>query len=283
MLPSQYTLLDSYSGASDRSGYGMDPRHASRPQAYSHTSSPPSGYASSSSMSSAPYRTSPAHLEQPLERRHSERANDQTAAQRWAQGPRRISSPYTPSYSSSSRPLPSSFGYSTASGDSFPAFTSAGVSGSLPSYSTSSGPSISDLQLPSNSSSYYGHYSTAGQGSGHFATQAAPHMQVPSHSLSYPPICPISDQQDLSSRSDSAEGQIRVIHSRPKPQCWEHDCNGRQFSTFSNLLRHQREKSGTAAKSYCPRCGAEFTRTTARNGHMAHEKCTRQRKSSEGE
>ncbi|PVH90640.1 hypothetical protein DM02DRAFT_607236 [Periconia macrospinosa] len=56
-------------------------------------------------------------------------------------------------------------------------------------------------------------------------------------------------------------------------QCWEHGCNGRQFSTFSNLIRHQREKSGTAAKSICPRCGAKFTRTTARNWHMAHERC----------
>jgi hypothetical protein len=71
----------------------------------------------------------------------------------------------------------------------------------------------------------------------------------------------------------------RILNSRPKPQCWEHGCNGRQFSTFSNLLRHQREKSGTAAKSYCPRCGAEFTRTTARNGHMAHEKCKPRRAS----
>ncbi|KAF2737925.1 hypothetical protein EJ04DRAFT_561084 [Polyplosphaeria fusca] len=71
----------------------------------------------------------------------------------------------------------------------------------------------------------------------------------------------------------------RVLNSRPKPQCWEHGCNGRQFSTFSNLLRHQREKSGTASKSYCPRCGAEFTRTTARNGHLAHEKCKPRRAS----
>lgn len=71
----------------------------------------------------------------------------------------------------------------------------------------------------------------------------------------------------------------RVLNSRPKPQCWEHGCNGRQFSTFSNLLRHQREKSGTASKSYCPRCGAEFTRTTARNGHMAHDKCKPRRPS----
>ncbi|KAF1839662.1 hypothetical protein BDW02DRAFT_5526 [Decorospora gaudefroyi] len=71
----------------------------------------------------------------------------------------------------------------------------------------------------------------------------------------------------------------RVLNSRPKPQCWEHGCNGRQFSTFSNLLRHQREKSGTASKSSCPRCGAEFTRTTARNGHMAHDKCKPRRPS----
>jgi hypothetical protein len=63
----------------------------------------------------------------------------------------------------------------------------------------------------------------------------------------------------------------RILNSRPKPQCWEHGCNGRQFSTFSNLKRHQREKSGAGAKSYCPRCGADFTRNTARNLHI--EKC----------
>lgn len=84
------------------------------------------------------------------------------------------------------------------------------------------------------------------------------------------------------SSSPSTQGNSvmpRVLNSRPKPQCWEHGCNGRQFSTFSNLLRHQREKSGTASKSTCPRCGAEFTRTTARNGHMAHDKCKPRRAS----
>ncbi|KAF2267653.1 hypothetical protein CC78DRAFT_64024 [Lojkania enalia] len=83
----------------------------------------------------------------------------------------------------------------------------------------------------------------------------------------------------LSSSPGSQANGVRVLNSRPKPQCWEHGCNGRQFSTFSNLLRHQREKSGTAAKSYCPKCGAEFTRTTARNGHMAHDKCKPRRTS----
>ena len=70
-----------------------------------------------------------------------------------------------------------------------------------------------------------------------------------------------------------ASGQVKVVHTRPKPQCWDHGCNGRQFSAFSNLLRHQREKSGRATKSNCPNCGAEFTRTTARNGHLMRGKC----------
>ena len=80
----------------------------------------------------------------------------------------------------------------------------------------------------------------------------------------------------------NGESSVRILNSRPKPQCWEHGCNGRQFSTFSNLLRHQREKSGAAAKSLCPRCGANFTRTTARNGHVDNEKC-KPRRMTDGE
>jgi hypothetical protein len=82
-----------------------------------------------------------------------------------------------------------------------------------------------------------------------------------------------------SSSASPESGHVRVVQSRPKPRCWEHGCNGRQFSTFSNLLRHQREKSGQAAKSTCPNCGAEFTRTTARNGHLLHDKCKSRRNS----
>ncbi|KAL2199551.1 hypothetical protein P885DRAFT_30243 [Corynascus similis CBS 632.67] len=92
---------------------------------------------------------------------------------------------------------------------------------------------------------------------------------LPSHyGLGMYPVPPV-----LPPGPPEASGQVRVVHSRPKPQCWEHGCNGRQFSTFSNLLRHQREKSGQAAKATCPNCGAEFTRTTARNGHLLHDKC----------
>ncbi|RAO71905.1 uncharacterized protein BHQ10_007917 [Talaromyces amestolkiae] len=77
------------------------------------------------------------------------------------------------------------------------------------------------------------------------------------------------------------ESQVRVLESRPKPQCWDHGCNGREFSTFSNLLRHQRERSGAAAKSECPHCGAVFTRSTARNTHIAQGKCKGIRESTE--
>jgi Zinc finger, C2H2 type len=68
---------------------------------------------------------------------------------------------------------------------------------------------------------------------------------------------------------------MRVVDPPKESRCWEHGCNGRTFSTHSNLLRHIREKSGQAAKSTCPRCGAVFTRKTAMNGHMQHDKCKR--------
>ena len=58
-----------------------------------------------------------------------------------------------------------------------------------------------------------------------------------------------------------------------KPQCWDHGCEGRQFSTSSNLLRHQREKSGSSTKQVCTSCGVEFTRKSALEAHSAHEKC----------
>lgn len=117
----------------------------------------------------------------------------------------------------------------------------------------------------------------------HQFTSAPSTSQVyaPSQSLSYPPPFVGSSVNEVLAKPLGSDSSIRVLNQRPKPQCWEHGCNGRQFSTFSNLLRHQREKSGSASKSYCPKCGAEFTRTTARNGHLAHDKCTKQRRPSD--
>ncbi|KAI6088005.1 hypothetical protein F4821DRAFT_258462 [Hypoxylon rubiginosum] len=110
--------------------------------------------------------------------------------------------------------------------------------------------------------------------SSHYSRPSPP---MPEPGMMYPVQAP----QVLSSGGSTGPeaGHVRVVQSRPKPQCWEHGCNGRQFSTFSNLLRHQREKSGQAAKATCPNCGAEFTRTTARNGHLLHDKCKQRRNS----
>ncbi len=64
-----------------------------------------------------------------------------------------------------------------------------------------------------------------------------------------------------------------VVEAPSMPRCWDHGCNGRQFSTFSALLTHRREKSGHSTKSVCHRCGAEFTMKTALHGHLAQDQC----------
>ncbi|KAJ5173202.1 hypothetical protein N7492_005795 [Penicillium capsulatum] len=121
-------------------------------------------------------------------------------------------------------------------------------------------------------------------------TSSPPYMMSqPAYYLPEAPPIPSSHHSSMSSQASSLitepvfspsesvpadnEHQVRVMSSRPRPQCWDHGCNGREFSTFSNLLRHQREKSGVVAKAECPICGAVFTRTTARNIHVAQGKC----------
>ncbi|KAK0392651.1 hypothetical protein NLU13_2146 [Sarocladium strictum] len=112
-----------------------------------------------------------------------------------------------------------------------------------------------------------------------FPTRSPPSLSVgPDAGMMYqmPPVMASGGSAVVAQQE---AGHVRVVQSRPKPRCWEHGCNGRQFSTFSNLLRHQREKSGQAIKASCPNCGAEFTRTTARNGHLLHDKCKQRRNS----
>jgi hypothetical protein len=68
----------------------------------------------------------------------------------------------------------------------------------------------------------------------------------------------------------------------PDLRCWDHGCEGRLFTTLSNLKRHQREKSSGRALHPCPRCGAHFSRMTARNRHLQNQSCTRIRRNSNG-
>ncbi|KAI1425148.1 hypothetical protein F5Y12DRAFT_395601 [Xylaria sp. FL1777] len=67
-----------------------------------------------------------------------------------------------------------------------------------------------------------------------------------------------------------------------KPRCWEHGCNGREFSSKSNLMRHMKEKSGASNKCTCPLCGAIFTRSSARDTHIAKQSCNKIRRYSNG-
>ncbi|KAJ5961311.1 uncharacterized protein N7479_008461 [Penicillium vulpinum] len=86
---------------------------------------------------------------------------------------------------------------------------------------------------------------------------------------------PVYPQQE-SEPVDSDNGYlVCVLNSRRRPQCWDwdHGCNGREFSSFSNLLRHQRERSGAVTKAECSICGAVFTRKTARNTHIIEGRC----------
>lgn len=154
-------------------------------------------------------------------------------------------------------------------------FTSAPFPQSIPpSYSMSmsfstlySGPS--DYRYAGSSNAPASSYSA------HSNARNPPLLMSHDSGLAYAPVSSVATIGSSGSSHDG--GHVRVVQSRPKPRCWDHGCNGRQFSTFSNLLRHQREKSGQAAKATCPNCGAEFTRTTARNGHLLHDKC-KQRK-----
>lgn len=77
----------------------------------------------------------------------------------------------------------------------------------------------------------------------------------------------------------SSEPQAR---GKEKPVCWEHGCQGRVFSSWSNLRRHQREKARQEPACYCPRCGAYFSRTSGRDQHLANMSCTRIRRYSNG-
>jgi hypothetical protein len=67
-----------------------------------------------------------------------------------------------------------------------------------------------------------------------------------------------------------------------KPRCWDHGCNGREFSSKSNLMRHVKEKSGASNKCCCPLCGAIFTRSSARDTHLAKMSCNKIRRYSNG-
>jgi hypothetical protein len=57
--------------------------------------------------------------------------------------------------------------------------------------------------------------------------------------------------------------------------CYDHGCNGRKFSSISNLKRHQRERAGRTPLSFCSWCGAAFYRRWTRDHHVIRMSCLR--------
>ncbi|KAH9819833.1 hypothetical protein Tdes44962_MAKER00822 [Teratosphaeria destructans] len=235
--------------------------------------SAPTTYPSTLSSSPSLYQSKSVPEVPAIGRRLGELPSVSSAETAYDQSYRRMANPYD---------LPQSASYSLASGQTIPSIS--GLTQSpLPFPHLVGSPNPSSLsqyntnasRLPSmyDSGSYPSPFSSA--------TPAQSQLYPPTQSASHPTPFVGSNVNDVLTKPLGGDSSIRVLNQRPKPQCWDHGCNGRQFSTFSNLLRHQREKSGSAAKSYCPKCGAEFTRTTARNGHLAHDKCSKQRKQSE--
>jgi hypothetical protein len=58
-------------------------------------------------------------------------------------------------------------------------------------------------------------------------------------------------------------------------ECWDHGCNGKRFSTLSNLFRHERERRGLDANAVCTACGTRFSRTTAFKAHIKNRVCSK--------
>ncbi|KJX99907.1 hypothetical protein TI39_contig348g00034 [Zymoseptoria brevis] len=270
LLPSQYgnSPYDS-----DASTYAMDqnyipPMRVSQPT----TSAGSSAYAQQTTSSNPSLYQSRG----PEPRRHSELPVSSGVS---AYDPyRRISSPYDGQTNSN---------YSMPPTQTIPSISGLAQS-PLPSpHLSSSGAQLSP-QYTTRSPSLYENTNLYNQQNYTTAAPSATQLYSTSHRYPPPPFIG-SNTSETPGRSKSGsissnnpnDPSVRVLNQRPKPQCWEHGCNGRQFSTFSNLLRHQREKSGTANKSYCPKCNAEFTRTTAMHGHLKHDKCTKQRRESD--
>lgn len=64
---------------------------------------------------------------------------------------------------------------------------------------------------------------------------------LPSMLYSMPSVLPSAGGQSQKT------GHVRVVQRSLNPQCWEHGCNGREFSTSDLLLRHQRMESARDA------------------------------------
>ena len=87
-------------------------------------------------------------------------------------------------------------------------------------------------------------------------------------------------EEELQARNISQSMRPVSTLENEVPRCWEHDCNGREFSTWSNLARHRREKSKDHIRSRCPLCGISFSRKVVLVNHVRRRTCKRGRRES---
>lgn len=113
---------------------------------------------------------------------------------------------------------------------------------------------------------------------------AVKHNQLPLSSPSQAPIFSQNLLGDLGTVVDVTSNANRESSAKAetKHQCWDHGCNGREFASKSNLMRHMKEKAGKSTKVVCPLCGGCFTRNSARDTHLAKQSCNRIRRYSNG-
>ena len=241
----------------------IPPRRDRTPIQHHHRSIPRARSHSRSEMLLA-YASEQAHPQQPQQQQASQAAMTVVPSQSAPTTPQIYPTP--PTYTAPAAPGTGSFG---AGGGYFPASMQQPDAQPMPDFGFPADAQFQEYYpiarsasgsagMPSMNPQDTVYVSAEGQHAAH------PLTSMPAAVASFPPIhTPL----------ESTPGELEIMSPRPKPQCWDHGCNGRQFSTFSNLLRHQREKSGSAMKAVCPYCGTEFTRTTARNGHMYGGKC----------
>ena len=66
-----------------------------------------------------------------------------------------------------------------------------------------------------------------------------------------------------------ARPEAIMLDQTSKPQCFDHGCNGREFSTTNELLRHQRDELSTAATIYGEEYRYQYS--TARESNIHNE------------
>jgi hypothetical protein len=190
------------------------------------------------------------------------------------------------SYPSSYAPSPAMTGTSPALGSRHGSAEAEQPAGTADHYYSQYSYSMPMISAPATSgySAYSSVATTAGIPSlSNLAYAPEPAQQPPMYMTSYSSApsyhLPTPSYGQLPANSNSLDIPPGGNMERPvdggsrESRCWDHGCNGRSFSTHSNLLRHQREKDGKSNKSTCPKCGASFTRKTAMEGHMSQNKC----------